>query len=498
MLAGWNPETERHAKEILYRCLEDLGATKAALYLTGQEGHFELATQYGFGRRDTLLAEVRGGHPFWDLIRRKRSFPAFVNDLKEIPQLREILEGAGTARVLTIPLVVGDRLAGFVDVRDKGRRQPFVAGDRQIAKQIGDALVHFLAESGWAEAAPEEESSTTGEFSPAPPESAGREMALHHDLVTQVAELTVTLAGLPGVAGLALTVTDGQDVRLHLHRRAPMDHLQREALAKHQQQRLEEDGVRVREPSTWNWSEQEGLSEREAEEIRTIMVVDGPPVWVMLSCLSAGGPTTAESVVQIAAQHTRLLRRLLDHQRASRHRASTLLEPPESSFPHLRQHSQGVAELAAHMAVLLGLSEEEEEAVALAAYLHDVGMRELDYQRLYRMGSPGDVERRQYQRHPALGARMAEHAGFPRHITQAILHHHERWDGTGYPHRVAGRDVPLASRIIHLAEVFDVLTSATSYRRPVSREAALAILRAEAGHQFDPDLLPVLNRAVSE
>lgn len=497
MLAGWNPETERRAKEILFRCLEDLGATKAALYLTGQEGHFELATQYGFGRRDALLAEIRSGHPFWDLIRRKRSFPSFVNDLHEAPQLREVLEGAGTARVLTIPLVVGDRLAGFVDVRDKGRRQPFVAGDLPIARQIGDALVHFLADSGWAEAAPEEEDSATEEAPPAPAESIGSEKAPHHDLVAQVSALTATLAELPGVAGLALTITDGQSVRLHLHRRAPVDHLQREALARHQRQRLEEQGVRVPEPSTWTWSEQEGSSELEAEEIRTTVLVDGPPVWVMLTCLSAGGSTAAESVLQIAAQHTRLLQRLLGHQRVSRQRAATLLEPPETSFPHLRQHSQGVAELATHMAVLLGLAEEEEEIVTLAAYLHDVGMRELEYQRLYRLGSPGDAERRQYQRHPVLGARMAEQAGFPRHISQAILHHHERWDGNGYPHRVAGREVPLASRIIHLAEVFDVLTSATSYRRPVSREAALEILRAEAGGQFDPDLLPVLHRAVS-
>jgi len=69
-----------------------------------------------------------------------------------------------------------------------------------------------------------------------------------------------------------------------------------------------------------------------------------------------------------------------------------------------------------------------------------------------------------------------------------IRHHHERWDGNGYPDRLGGSAIPFASRLIHLAEVYDTLTSPSSYRRPVGREAALTTIRAEAGRQFDPDL----------
>jgi len=146
------------------------------------------------------------------------------------------------------------------------------------------------------------------------------------------------------------------------------------------------------------------------------------------------------------------------------------------------------------MAAQLDLTERDEETLTLAAYLHDVGMRELEYQRIYRMERPGDVERRMYHRHPSLGARIVENSEYPGPLAGAILHHHERWDGKGYPQKLAGRAIPLFSRIIHLAEVYDVLTSSSSYRRPVARDAALELIRAEAGKQFDPDLVPVLEQ----
>jgi len=89
-----------------------------------------------------------------------------------------------------------------------------------------------------------------------------------------------------------------------------------------------------------------------------------------------------------------------------------------------------------------------------------------------------------------------EAAEFPTDLAGAIRSHHERWDGTGYPQKVAGNIIPLPSRIIHLAEVYDVLTSMSSYRRPMLRDAALDAIRAESGKQFDPDLIPVLVEAI--
>ncbi len=132
----------------------------------------------------------------------------------------------------------------------------------------------------------------------------------------------------------------------------------------------------------------------------------------------------------------------------------------------------------------------------MAAYLHDVGLRELDYARIYRMERPGELEKRMYQRHPVVGARILESAEFPGDLAGVVRHHHERWDGGGYPNRLAGRNIPLGSRIIHLAEVYDVLTSPSSYRRTLGRNAALDLIRSESGRQFDPELVPLFEDLV--
>lgn len=500
MLTGWSPDRERRAKELLYRCMEELGSTKAALYLAGSEGSFEIAVHYGFGRRDPLLAEIKADHPLWDWIRRKRSNPAFINHPREAPDLQIFLETAGTARILTIPLVAGDRLVGLVDARDKGRRQPFVPEDIPIAQSIGEAFQDFLSEIEMYGSHPASTNDDSTPDVPPPRRASSPQSADHRSLhrfeVEGIGNLITALSRLPGFAAIALTLTDGKTVRTRVNRAASLDHTQREALARHQIRCLESAGARVPEPASWGWSEQESGNESTADEIRTSLLVAGPPFWVVLSCLTPGGSAAGDAVFDIASQHMEALRQLRDYRCAARNLARTLLEPGETSYTHLRQHSQAVSELAQRMAALLEMSELEEEAVTLAGYLHDVGMRELEYPRIYRMERPGEVERRVYRRHPTVGARIVEHAEYPADLAGAILHHHERWDGQGYPQRLAGKTIPVAARIIHLAEVFDVLTSPSSYRRPVGRHEALETIRAEAGKQFDPDLVPVLEQAV--
>jgi HD-GYP domain-containing protein (c-di-GMP phosphodiesterase class II) len=81
-------------------------------------------------------------------------------------------------------------------------------------------------------------------------------------------------------------------------------------------------------------------------------------------------------------------------------------------------------------------------------------------------------------------------------IASAIRHHHERWDGNGYPDRLARESIPLLSRLVHVAEVFDVLSSPARYRPTVSRERALEIISRTAGHQFDPQVVEALHKVV--
>ncbi len=493
MPPAWDPERERRAKELLYRCLEELQSTKAALYLESDQGDFRLATSYGFGRRDTLPEALPLGHPLLDWVRRRRTAPTYLNELQEFPPLHAHLEGAGTSRLLTIPLAVGDRLVGLVDARDKSRKARYGAEDVVVAKSIRQALERFLAESGDYD---EEPTVPAGAEAPTPHAAAGPAAVLsllHRGVIEELTAVVRSLARLPEVATAALTLTDGASARVLAVRASPLDQQQRDALAAHQGGALLAAGVRVPPAKRWGWDEQaSGGTQTRLDEIRTAVLLAGPPVWIALSLVTPAGAAVGDPVFAVALRTLELATAVRDYRRAARNLARILLEPGETAYPHLRQHAQATSEIAQRMAAALRLPPDQEELITVAAYLHDVGMRELDYARIYRIDKPGDAERRVFQRHPVVGARIVEGAEFPGDLAGAVRHHHERWDGTGYPGRVAGNLIPLTSRVIHLAEVYDVLTSPSSYRRPLGRDAALDTIRAEAGRQFDPDLVPVL------
>jgi putative nucleotidyltransferase with HDIG domain len=176
--------------------------------------------------------------------------------------------------------------------------------------------------------------------------------------------------------------------------------------------------------------------------------------------------------------------------------ARGLADPEGSDLQGLREHSLSVSKLAWSMARLLRLQPTVVEDAALVGVLHDVGMRELEDRRMYRHPSPGSEERRRFREHVVAGERLVRRVGLDT-VAEAIRHHHERWDGGGYPDRLAGSDIPLLARLVHVAEVYDTLTSPSSYRSSVGPERAISVLRAAAGQQFDPDLVEVLARLVA-
>ena len=148
------------------------------------------------------------------------------------------------------------------------------------------------------------------------------------------------------------------------------------------------------------------------------------------------------------------------------------------------------------MAQKLDLAPIRVEDAALAGLLHDVGMRELDYDQMYRSRTPSEDDRARYKKHPLLGERILKGTGLDE-VTAAIRHHHERWDGTGYPDRLAGEDIPFLARLVHVAEVFDVLSAPGRYRPTVPTERALEIINRGKGHQFDPQMVDALVMVVT-
>src|SRR5205085_2925936 len=153
--------------------------------------------------------------------------------------------------------------------------------------------------------------------------------------------------------------------------------------------------------------------------------------------------------------------------------AAALARAVDSRDVYTGSHSERVAAIAGAIAEQLGLSSAEVELVRLAGGLHDLGKLAIPEELLQKPSSLTSAERLVIQRHPQIGHRMLDSLGLEP-VAEWVLHHHERWDGNGYPDGLAGEDIPLGARILFLAEVFDAMTYGRLYRAPLTRDEALA------------------------
>ena len=179
--------------------------------------------------------------------------------------------------------------------------------------------------------------------------------------------------------------------------------------------------------------------------------------------------------------------------RAARFRAAaSLARAVDARDVYTGSHSQRVADLAARTARRLGLPDEDIELTRLAASLHDLGKLAIPEEILRKPGPLTEPERMVLERHPQIGFRMLESLGVDP-VADWVLHHHERWDGSGYPDGLPGDQIPLGARIIFVADAYDAMTSERVYRRRVAPEHAIAELERCAGSQFDPEIVAALS-----
>lgn len=158
------------------------------------------------------------------------------------------------------------------------------------------------------------------------------------------------------------------------------------------------------------------------------------------------------------------------------------------TFP-LNAHSMRVAQFAQLASANTDLSEEQMVNLQIAAFFHDLGESTISKKVIEKQGKLGHDERRLIQTHPVVGAGILQRSIGGTELVDAVLYHHERYDGTGYPKGLEGEEIPILARILAIAEVFDALVTERPYRTAVSPEAAYSTLREVAGYQLDPDLV---------
>ncbi|HEX8834578.1 MAG TPA: HD-GYP domain-containing protein [Abditibacteriaceae bacterium] len=157
--------------------------------------------------------------------------------------------------------------------------------------------------------------------------------------------------------------------------------------------------------------------------------------------------------------------------------------------PDLHAHSERVAHLSLRLAHRLGLGARETQSLQFAALLHDCGKISLDPCILNKPGALSDDEFSLVKRHPQLGDEFLCCAPFLHDARPGVRYHHEYFDGSGYPEGLRGEEIPLAARIIGIADAFDAMTNDRPYRPRLDTEHACDILRRRAGTQFDPQLV---------
>jgi diguanylate cyclase (GGDEF)-like protein len=161
---------------------------------------------------------------------------------------------------------------------------------------------------------------------------------------------------------------------------------------------------------------------------------------------------------------------------------------------YFSKHIEGVLFWATEIGKEMGLSEQELNRLSQAAILHDLGKIGIDEGVLGRKDEWTKNEHDEFKKHANIGAEIIQPIPFLCNILPIVLHHHERWDGTGYPEALSEEEIPLGARIICIADAYQALMSDRSYRKAYSKEAALEIIQEGSGFKYDPKLVRILLR----
>lgn len=173
-------------------------------------------------------------------------------------------------------------------------------------------------------------------------------------------------------------------------------------------------------------------------------------------------------------------------------------ESIESKDHYTAGHCQRVADYTCMIAEALGFSRRDLTWLRMGGYLHDVGKTAVPEEVLNKPGALNDEEWALMRSHTTVGDEIVAPLNFPWDIRPIVRNHHERWDGKGYPDGLRGTEIPLTARILCVADVYDALTTARSYRPALSHAEAMRIMERDSGTAFDPEIFQLFRRLLEE
>lgn len=524
---------QEKVSEVLAFFRESLGVARARCYAMDTTGQFRLVASYGFGSRSGPEDVLETGGPLIELVRRHRK-PACANSPREAGPLAPMMERDQYARFLAAPVYAGPRLIGILELQDKLGGAVFTGEDlRQVEKVVTQLASALSGPAGSSVASPvpapqedvqalflDESRPTLAGFplhdlfdaagEPArpqaperpeplqPPTEDGRLEPTRRELLVFRGFINALLLN-PEIEAVVFSVWGRERAELHMGSRHSFSDSAREALLSNLESALVSvvPGVPVPGDKVFRSDFPLGRAPGEITEfagVQTSVLFAGKST-LLLTIVFARPPYAAtrdalkktHSLVRAAVQQVRSAERYRASYRSLVH---TLVEPGRKSYPQFKAHSVAVATWCRRFATALRLPSDTVEQFTVAGLLHDIGLRELEipYERISGRRPLDLQELAVVRQHAVVGAELLERIEFPYPVAPLVRHHHERFDGAGYPDRLSGHRIPLGARIISIAEAYDAMTAPHSYRSTVSSEAALEIIQVKGGTHFDPDL----------
>lgn len=219
----------------------------------------------------------------------------------------------------------------------------------------------------------------------------------------------------------------------------------------------------------------------------------------MLAQAEVGG---RDEVTRLAGHFNRMVTQLKvarqEVEKGFRETIGALAAAIEAKDPYTRGHCDRVCQISRAIAKRIGLPEADVRDLELAALLHDVGKIGVRAKVLTKNGRLNESEMRTMKRHPEIGARILSSLSSLGKVGTYVRHHHEHYDGSGYPSGLAGEEIPLPARIVHIVDAYDAITTNRPYSAASSHEEALSMIVAGKGSQFDPRLVEVFVQLCAE
>jgi putative nucleotidyltransferase with HDIG domain len=176
----------------------------------------------------------------------------------------------------------------------------------------------------------------------------------------------------------------------------------------------------------------------------------------------------------------------------------SLAQTIDAKDPYTHGHSQRVTDIALAIVEQMGFNDEQKKQIMVAAILHDIGKIGIKDAVLSKPNQLTKEEKAIFDQHPHVGSKIMSHIDQLENIIPIIRHHHESYNGNGYPDKLKAKQIPLGARIIAIADTFDAMTSDRPYRKAISPEAAKEEITKLSGIQFDPEVVEAFNRAYSK